>query len=786
MSTLSRIRGPEPAPLALKGAPAHDNEPNCVACQQQSGNLDHENRIENKADNNAFAPLASLDCSITEQILSSNEQSPESSSGCMSTSDSTPTLTGYFEFDQLSDMIEDSLLEMTQFGCVSNSNKKSSQHKTTKSNLVPMSNLKQKQPSKSNQYNDIDSNCEQQNPTPENLNESNFNTNTIQRTRRQQNKKKLINNNNEPKTKSQSQQRSYLNHQEGTFKALTRTNKSSASVSQAPSLTRGGKRELPMTLVTPKRPQMGAGAGAGSVNSLNQMVDNEREPEKLSIGGITKINYDIDHNQHQKGPFSSRPFEVVTKSKSNTNFQANQIPLDRQTASRLSISESEIAIARKTNQIIMMNEGESPKQGDSMREIRSSRKGNGLKRITYNIYHYFFPQNNQDQPQQQQQQQATLMAHPLSQNDLDDDDVEPDTGASYIKSSQSDDVAICCHLPVRYAPKNDSHTLEHNHLVNMAANGGLKRESVGGHYTLRFKGQHQEVEPETLSSEKNQIKRASKKPIIGTQPARPTKLKLRDSIKVTNQRKQRRNTSRQSASGEPTTLMSQQQTREPRSHVSRTIHKSNNNNSNTNPNGGQQQECTTSQSFNDNNETSSSMIYQNGPTLTNQIIPSKQTKSVKFNMSKEGGPECVIIHSGYNNQITARRHQHDRTNNDNDYAMHYNGVSSFKSSGARRQPHRHDSNLQPAAPIIKSTRQQQQQQQIKDTNELVNGSADSTNFDPPTSSSNQSHSAACQTDSDQNLADLLAKYDRNSDLVVEISKKLSLNETIASPKSALD
>lgn len=46
--------------------------------------------------------------------------------------------------------------------------------------------------------------------------------------------------------------------------------------------------------------------------------------------------------------------------------------------------------------------------------------------------------------------------------------------------------------------------------------------------------------------------------------------------------------------------------------------------------------------------------------------------------------------------------------------------------------------------------------------------------------------SSCQTDLDKNLEDLLARYDKNYELIAEINEKLKLNETIASPKSILD
>lgn len=57
-----------------------------------------------------LAPLASLDCSITEPLTDSHNSTTE-----------TPTLSGYFDCDQLSDMVDDSLFEITNAGCLSKS-----------------------------------------------------------------------------------------------------------------------------------------------------------------------------------------------------------------------------------------------------------------------------------------------------------------------------------------------------------------------------------------------------------------------------------------------------------------------------------------------------------------------------------------------------------------------------------------------------------------------------------------------------------------------------------------
>lgn len=61
------------------------------------------------------APLASLDCSITEPI------SQNTTTTTTTTSFNTPTLDSYYDCDQLSDMVDDSLFEITNFGCLSKS-----------------------------------------------------------------------------------------------------------------------------------------------------------------------------------------------------------------------------------------------------------------------------------------------------------------------------------------------------------------------------------------------------------------------------------------------------------------------------------------------------------------------------------------------------------------------------------------------------------------------------------------------------------------------------------------
>lgn len=56
------------------------------------------------------APLASLDCSITEPLMGDSRPT---------TPTETPTLSGYFDCDELSDIVDDSLFEITNTGCVS-------------------------------------------------------------------------------------------------------------------------------------------------------------------------------------------------------------------------------------------------------------------------------------------------------------------------------------------------------------------------------------------------------------------------------------------------------------------------------------------------------------------------------------------------------------------------------------------------------------------------------------------------------------------------------------------
>lgn len=75
-----------------------------------------------------MAPLASLDCSITENTISASadavgRESPAASSTntVLNSTLDTPTLRGCFECDELSDMVNDSLFEITSTGCLSKS-----------------------------------------------------------------------------------------------------------------------------------------------------------------------------------------------------------------------------------------------------------------------------------------------------------------------------------------------------------------------------------------------------------------------------------------------------------------------------------------------------------------------------------------------------------------------------------------------------------------------------------------------------------------------------------------
>lgn len=78
----------------------------------------HQHQFIHSRPRSPIAPLASLDCSITEPI-SSNQLATNANSNHSSTD--TPTLSGYFECDQLSDAVDDSLFEITNTGCLSRS-----------------------------------------------------------------------------------------------------------------------------------------------------------------------------------------------------------------------------------------------------------------------------------------------------------------------------------------------------------------------------------------------------------------------------------------------------------------------------------------------------------------------------------------------------------------------------------------------------------------------------------------------------------------------------------------
>lgn len=78
-----------------------------------------------------LAPLASLDCSITEPISKASQSV---------SSYNTPTLSGYFDCDQMSDMVDDSLFEITYLGCVS---KSILSHEVSRADIGTLGKLKQ-------------------------------------------------------------------------------------------------------------------------------------------------------------------------------------------------------------------------------------------------------------------------------------------------------------------------------------------------------------------------------------------------------------------------------------------------------------------------------------------------------------------------------------------------------------------------------------------------------------------------------------------------------------------
>lgn len=119
------------------------------------------------------APLASLDCSITEPV--SGVESPSR------TPTETPTLSGYFDCDQLSDMIDDSLFEITNTGCLSQSVTQQQKQKqkqqqqqillntadnnTTTNNDKNVADLRQTLTNKSSNSSKMDQNKRQENQT---------------------------------------------------------------------------------------------------------------------------------------------------------------------------------------------------------------------------------------------------------------------------------------------------------------------------------------------------------------------------------------------------------------------------------------------------------------------------------------------------------------------------------------------------------------------------------------------------------------------------------------------
>lgn len=68
-------------------------------------------RLASSSKNKVVAPLASFDCSITESLGEDKRKAVVE----------VPTLTGCFDYDELSDMVDDSLLEISNLGCLSKS-----------------------------------------------------------------------------------------------------------------------------------------------------------------------------------------------------------------------------------------------------------------------------------------------------------------------------------------------------------------------------------------------------------------------------------------------------------------------------------------------------------------------------------------------------------------------------------------------------------------------------------------------------------------------------------------
>lgn len=658
-------QAPQSSPAAAANANAVVVSSSKQVSMRQSSQCDN-GQVLKQAKCRQIAPLASLDCSITEPIIDGSPPGSQSAD--------TPTLSGYFDCDQLSDMVDDSLFEITAAGCLSKSVFKldSDARSKTGSSVSTKQVTNELSADESAQTEEAD---DEDNNEDDDLDEAGSVTPTNERFEAQLYEENDNNNNNNNNSNNNNSKK--LAVIQGQKEANCKAQMTLLSNYQKPSYHIENRHRHQQA------PSSGSDSPAAAVVGHRQRSKSARFNSASAAGSSAKGGDDAADIRPTTQSASNEQHRVRRKTRSNPDVRGdndgpeNVCSICRQSVDSSSVSSSSMTTATATATAPTTTTTATAKKREK-------------KRFTFSLFNLFMSgtsgsnDNNQSNYKQEEicRHQSNSAGKP-----------QPSSAAA---------AAAGCY--------RSSH--QQCHSSKEASNGEQLRASA----TSRHRVGH-----------RHRLFDSSANGAINSAGTR-TQIKSRDSIKLTNQRKRRNNNAvRLSTSyndfqaDEPTELLldfSRQ------SATSTTTLPSTNLEEHAS-----MHELKTSQSSNNirlysrDNQTINGIASNNKDArslLTASKLQQRPTKSVKFTT-----PDRVMIMPKSLNKPS--------------------GCCSNLPPPANRLP---------SAPIIKR---------------------------PIPKASSYS-----QTESNKSLLELLAKYDENSELILEINEKLKLTETIASPISALD
>lgn len=696
---------------------------------------------EQKHRHRQVAPLASLDCSITEPV--SGVESPPR------TPTETPTLSGYFDCDQLSDMIDDSLFEITNTGCLSQSvsqqRQKQQQHQPQILNTADNNN---------NTATNNDDKSERELKDGENIGEGNVADSQQTPTNESTNPFKMDQNN---KQENQTALESSIKSSVVKNTALAGVNKATTLVNYYQPYDYSSTSKIPNSTLSASQRNASCSVRLATNDpilspNLNPSINKQRSKSaRFSSTTLTAANnppsssyatksYHNGNNHNRLTPSS----QVLTNhhqhqhhyhrahNKSNSNKQVESFQQQQQQRVRRKTRSNPDV---RDDSELRKNSGENVDDSGLCaicREQEVKKKKDGKKRFTFSLFNLFTGgsggngNRNQSSGGGGSGSHATMCIH--KQNFTNNDSAT----TSSMKQAGSNQVKGISLLSNQSSSSSSSAASLSS---SSASSSTSSSSSTSAETTIReaTNNSSPNCKPTSTSSQRLNVARTRKKNKTNTNGV-GSHIKSRDSIRLTNQRKQRNikaeNQQQQQNAYNFKVSNSYTNFRNDSSANSELLldfpsreQQTNGNNilkTTANTTAGELRASQSSYSIQQQQRKGSGRA-NNGKLHNQQQQQPRQAKCVKFTT-----PDRVMILPS--------------------------SSSNHKTSGT--QANLPPADLQPPAPIIKRS--------------------------VPKSSSYS------QTESNKNLYEMLARYEGNSNLISEINEKLKLTETIASPMSALD